>query len=65
MDPVEDVTVFSRHPATGEAVLVLPLDCDWLGLKGQSAGQEEQGGQKAKESHTEDTGGRITGSWPQ
>ena len=62
MDPVEDITVFSRHPAIGEAVLVLPLD--WLGLKEQSAGQEEQDGQKAKESHTQDTGGRITGSWP-
>ena len=49
MDPVEDVAVFSRHPAIGEAVLVFTPDR--LGLKGQSAGQEQQGGQEA--SHTE------------
>ena len=49
MDLVEDITVLSRHPATGEAVLVLPVE--WLGFKRQSTGQEQQGGQEA--SHTE------------
>ena len=49
MDLVEDITVLSRHPATGEAVLVLPVE--WLGFKRQSTGQEQQGGQEVNESH--------------